>query len=331
MTKAKRNSILVLNCPKGTEIFLNFKFFKTAEAFKGFKFLSEDLHLLSLQTKQFATAFFVKLEPDTVYVLEYNDREEIFERILDRKKLDLLSSNIYDYDEYLAPVEYSDYGDFYKHVNLISDDLIEKLPKELSLMSSWSCYTEELDLMKRRDIDLVERMQNCKTDEEITESIDINVAKTENDSTTVNEKVVKFKADNLKSYNDPKDYIPFTKIDLKKSFMALDRKPTATEITLHSMDKSALLNKLSPTLLVKELQLSYLLITLQIWDAFEHFKNIIILFSSSTLWWNTCGDVGISFLIVFSDILLTGKEIWQEVGLDQPNFLESCLINLFGI
>lgn len=323
---AKRNSILILNCPEATEIFLNFKFFKTAKAFKGFKFVSEDLHFLSLQTKQFASAFFIKLEPDTVYVLEYKEKEEVFNRVTDQKKLNLISRNVFDFDQYLAPVDYNDYGEFLQLVDLITDELMSQLPKEISLMASWSLYTQELETRKKNDLDLVERMENCNANEDSTSYA------AADDKTLVRQSLVRYNSDaSFQQYNHPKDFIPFTKIDLKNSFMALDRIPTASEITKHSLDKSVLLMKLSPELLLQELQLSYLLITLQIWDAFEHFKNILILFSKSSSWWYTSGMKGLRYIELLKDILKAGKEIWQEVGLDQPNFLQSCLIDLFGI
>lgn len=98
------------------------------------------------------------------------------------------------------------------------------------------------------------------------------------------------------SSTDPKEWeIVFTKIDLKRSFSST----VPCEITAQSMDKSFLLTKLEGVIL-GEFQLSFILLLSTLnFEAFEHWKSILVLFSLS----KTASTENPELFIKFKDAL----------------------------
>ncbi|KAL4706449.1 hypothetical protein ACJJTC_003021 [Scirpophaga incertulas] len=284
-------TFIFLGVPEGTEFGIDMKCWNTEEDFRGIKMIPPGLHYINYSAVSKGTGD-VALRSGFMHMFH---KKQFLAKLWDKKKEDIskdeisdeslqrLKENLLNLDKNLAPYPYEIWDKWKCLTSQITVELVQKLSPESGIIRS------SLELLSTTDAD---RPKGLKSAESVDAIEEPSTSKPPNEVTNPEQPDSK-KAKRIRRIDIENSMLPDLKpapgTALRFTPIPVDKYPagsTPEEITKHYLDQTYSLElmisqHIEPLDIVGELQFAYICFLIgHSLDAFEHWKNLVILFCS---------------------------------------------------
>ncbi|CAK8683735.1 protein AAR2 homolog [Clavelina lepadiformis] len=247
--------LLLFDVPEGTEFGIDWNNWTTGPLFKGVKMIPPGVHFVFYNAvSKFdgnpapRTGFFHDFRPHEIMVKQWNNSsEEIVDKPMTEEEISSLRQNLQNLDKNLAAYPYDNLKKWVSMANFITPNLVQKLSPENKVIYS------VLELLPHSEVDSDMSSHASKTDKDGLPNMKANPMS-----------VIRFT-------NMPDKWYP--------------EGASPSDISKHCMDSSYILDIVMktynhPNEFLGELQFTFICFILgQVFDAFEHWKEMVRLIS----------------------------------------------------
>lgn len=319
--------LIVENLPLGSELGIDLSSFVVGEKFRGIKLIPPGIHFVFANSIDKAgrhggsrSGFYHEYREKELIIKKWSPRDEDFDEtyVPSEAELERYSTNLRELDRYLGAYRFSTYRDFLGLTDHLSVGLVKSLSPNGGLIraaphliksdqatSSAEHLVTGSKRQPRRRLTPSGEQQGPKHESELLPDLQ----------------------------QDPNARLRFTQIPIDHSFSQLASGP---QITQYSLDTTT---KLEHTFgiaqedlskLVGEFQFAFVTLLLgQVYDCFEHWRQLLMLVCRADLALGKCQQFFIDFLSTLSKQLQQVPEDLFEDILDQENLIRYNLDVLF--
>lgn len=317
--------LLFFDVPPGTEFGIGYNCWEVGPKFKGVKMIPPGVHFIYYSAKSKLgdvaprTGFFYEFKQKEILVKKWDKQlEDIKMESISLEEMERYELNKEELDRFLAPYPYENYKKWVSLTDHITKSLICSLQPENEKISSVTSFESECSTSKSR---AATRAKMSQDQPQMCRNVD----------------------DACSSMFEAESHLPNLKVSpgTMIHYSAIPKKyptgATPSQITAYCLDSSYALETMitscynnKPLLLLGELQFSFVCFLLgQVYDAFEHWKKLVHLLSTSTQAVKTNKEL---FKQLISVLYFQLKEIPEDFFVDivsQNNFLTVTLHELF--